>query len=662
MRFILALLFLWASPAFAANETTINWGLAAGSNPRSVCVFDLTHTCVSTGTLDSTTHVFTPVGIPASGTVTQVNTGTGLTGGPITTTGTISLGASGVSASAYGSSGNIPVITFDVTGRAIAATTVVSNPIQVNGVAYPASPSTNTIPVVTGTNAITYEAVPIAAGGTGQITAPLARSSVGLNVDEITSHGDSNYVIQPADRVVGTSAALTSPRTWTLPAASAVNAGQSLCVVDPAGGIGATNTLTVSRAGADTINGSTTDVLNAQFTGVCLYSDGVSKWTFIPQAVGAGTGTVTSVGSGAGLTGGPITVSGSLAVTGAAGQILAGATPALTSTPVLGVPASSSGTLGLANGGGGGATITLQNTGATAAYNFVLPTGAGSSGQAMLSAGGASPMTFGTLGVAAGGTGVTSITAHGVAVGAGAGSLVAIAPAAAGLFLQSQGGSADPAYADAITHIVPQVFPNSATYTPSANLLYAIVYCVGSGGGGGGIANGSAGSRSTSGGGGGGATSVAIVSAASIGASQVVTIGAAGVGGTTGGTAGTAGGSVSLGSLCVAPGGSGGGGGAGGAAGAGGVAGTGTFSIPGTSGVPGLNATITTVALIAGSGGASGLGFGAGGQGIVATATGQAGTIYGGAGAGGVTNNGGGGSAGGAGAKGVVIIYEYVAR
>jgi hypothetical protein len=38
---------------------------------------------------------------------------------------------------------------------------------KVNGVTYPASPSTNTVPVVTGTNTVTYEAVPLAAGGTG---------------------------------------------------------------------------------------------------------------------------------------------------------------------------------------------------------------------------------------------------------------------------------------------------------------------------------------------------------------------------------------------------------------------------------------------------------------------------------------------------------------
>lgn len=67
-----------------------------------------------------------------------------------------------------------------------------------------------------------------------------------------------------------------------------------------------------------------------------------------------------------------------------------GSDPAMSATPVLGVNASTTGTLGFANGGASGATVTVQNNGATAAYNFNLPTGAGSSGQILASAGGGS--------------------------------------------------------------------------------------------------------------------------------------------------------------------------------------------------------------------------------------------------------------------------------
>ncbi|MEO6760126.1 MAG: hypothetical protein ABIO24_11785, partial [Saprospiraceae bacterium] len=51
------------------------------------------------------------------GTVTQINTGTGLTGGPISTSGTISLNNSGVTAGIYGGATQIPVISVDAQGR-----------------------------------------------------------------------------------------------------------------------------------------------------------------------------------------------------------------------------------------------------------------------------------------------------------------------------------------------------------------------------------------------------------------------------------------------------------------------------------------------------------------------------------------------------------------
>jgi len=59
-----------------------------------------------------------------SGTVTQVNTGTGLTGGPITTTGTVSLANTAVTAATYGSNTTVAQITVDAQGRITAAANV----------------------------------------------------------------------------------------------------------------------------------------------------------------------------------------------------------------------------------------------------------------------------------------------------------------------------------------------------------------------------------------------------------------------------------------------------------------------------------------------------------------------------------------------------------
>jgi hypothetical protein len=64
----------------------------------------------------------------AGGTVTQVNTGAGLTGGPITTSGTIGLSSTGVTPGAYGSASQIPVVTVDAQGRVTNVFTVVASP------------------------------------------------------------------------------------------------------------------------------------------------------------------------------------------------------------------------------------------------------------------------------------------------------------------------------------------------------------------------------------------------------------------------------------------------------------------------------------------------------------------------------------------------------
>ena len=72
-----------------------------------------------------------------------------------------------------------------------------------------------------------------------------------------TGRGDADYTILTTDRVVALTASLTAPRTWTLPAAADVAGGTAVDVIDEAGGIGSTNTLTITRAASDTINGAT---------------------------------------------------------------------------------------------------------------------------------------------------------------------------------------------------------------------------------------------------------------------------------------------------------------------------------------------------------------------------------------------------------------------
>jgi hypothetical protein len=71
-----------------------------------------------------------------------------------------------------------------------------------------------------------------------------------------------------------------------------------LVVADFQGTVTATNTLTISRAGADTINGGTQVVITSANGAYALWSDGVSKWS--AQALGSAAG-VTSLGGLSGV-------------------------------------------------------------------------------------------------------------------------------------------------------------------------------------------------------------------------------------------------------------------------------------------------------------------------------------------------------------------------
>jgi hypothetical protein len=76
--------------------------------------------------------VWTPSTLATGGTVTSVATGTGLTGGPFTNSGTISLANTAVTAGSYGTATNIPQITVDPQGRITSATNVPFTPGMTN--------------------------------------------------------------------------------------------------------------------------------------------------------------------------------------------------------------------------------------------------------------------------------------------------------------------------------------------------------------------------------------------------------------------------------------------------------------------------------------------------------------------------------------------------
>jgi hypothetical protein len=82
-------------------------------------------TTVSQVTVDAqgriTNAVSVAIQFDGNGTVTNVATGTGLTGGPITTTGTISLANTTVTVGSYGDASTVGTFTVDAQGRLTAA-------------------------------------------------------------------------------------------------------------------------------------------------------------------------------------------------------------------------------------------------------------------------------------------------------------------------------------------------------------------------------------------------------------------------------------------------------------------------------------------------------------------------------------------------------------
>lgn len=209
-----------------------------------------------------------------------------------------------------------------------------------------------------------------------------------------------------------------------------------------------------------------------------------------------------------------------------------------------------------------------------------------------------------------------------------------------------------------------QVFTTTGTYTPTANMVYCSIQCLGGGAAGGGGPTTTNAQCAAGSGGGGGEYASGIFSAAAIGASQAITIGAAGIGvvNANGGN----GGNTSVGALISAFGGSGGivgaavttcavfDGGNGGTGGSGG-----DYRTPGSVGGWSLAFLISPGFVSVGGVGAPSQ-LGAGGN--VQTGTGLAGLGFG-SGGGGASNIPGTAAttAGGNGAPGIVIITEYIA-
>ena len=241
---------------------------------------------------------------------------------------------------------------------------------------------------------------------------------------------------------------------------------------------------------AGTTAGSLTITNSAAAEGSLVMTGHTSGTVTVSPQAAAGTPTIlwpNTSGTVATTATAPVALSattGVISITGAAGQILAGASPAFTATPTLGVASSSTGTLAFANSGNTGvmtltpasgavaATVTIPDVtgtllssgttvtvgqGGTGAATFTIhgvligetaaafnATAAGTTGIPLVGVTGADP-AFGTATVPGGGTGATTLTAHGILLGEGTSAIAATAAGTQYQFLISNGAS-DPGW------------------------------------------------------------------------------------------------------------------------------------------------------------------------------------------------------------------------
>lgn len=154
--------YVWSAPInTSANLTLASLNVTGLTTLSTTNVASLTSSGAVTGTAISGTSM-TDSGL-TSGNCVQATTGGLLTtaSGPCgTSSGTITATGSPAAGNLTKFSGATSITNGDLSGDVTTSGTTTATVAKVNGVSYPASPSTNQVPVVTAGNVATYETIP----------------------------------------------------------------------------------------------------------------------------------------------------------------------------------------------------------------------------------------------------------------------------------------------------------------------------------------------------------------------------------------------------------------------------------------------------------------------------------------------------------------------
>ena len=251
------------------REIIAGVGLDGGGNLAANVTIDLANTAVTPATygggsnaaevtVDAQGRITAAanVAIP-QGTVTNVATGTGLDGGPITSTGTISLANTAVSPGVYGDAGNVAQVTIDAQGRITLATNVA---ITGGGGGGNGTVVTNLVTVSNGTAVVWQNNAPA--------TITWENNSL-ATIDWL----NGIYSITANNATILVNCAAEALYTL-LPAAASVS-GQQYKVkkIDSSN-----NAATITTTSSQTIDGALTYSLSTQYQSATVQSDGSNWW------------------------------------------------------------------------------------------------------------------------------------------------------------------------------------------------------------------------------------------------------------------------------------------------------------------------------------------------------------------------------------------------